>query len=194
MGRPCFFVRLSGCNLKCSWCDTSYAWTGGSHVSCEDLISSWCQSGLNLVQFTGGEPLLQSNIYPVMQRFISLGAEVLLESNGSLSTANVPEEVQKILDRKTPSSGMVEAWSEDNAAELTSGDQLKFVISDRRDYMWALKEIERLNLHSEVSLLFSPASNILKPVELAEWILSDGVDVRMQIQLHKILWGDKRGV
>jgi len=194
MGRPCFFIRLSGCNLRCNWCDTRYAWRQGEELPLDMLAAKWLDSGIPLIQITGGEPLLQPAILPLMEYFLEQGATVLLETNGSIDISRVPGRVVKIVDRKTPSSGMVACWAERNAGYLRAGDQLKFVLGDRQDYVWACRELERLNLRSGVEVLFSPVAGRMNPGELAEWIVADRLSVRFQLQLHKALWGHRRGV
>ncbi len=195
VGLPTFFVRLSGCNLSCSWCDTLYAREEGTPLTIEEILIRWREEGaLPWVQITGGEPLLQEGVYPLMEAFLDEGASVLLETNGSVSLARVPRRVIKIMDLKCPSSGMTQQMRWENLAYLSSPDQVKFVIANRDDYEWARKVVEERYLFLYTQVLFSPAYGLLKPQELAEWILEDRLRVRFQIQLHKILWGEKRGV
>lgn len=193
-GIPCFFIRLSGCNLRCSYCDSSYAWEKGEPQSINELIFLWQKSGIELVQVTGGEPLLQPESLELMQHLLQKGATVLLETNGSLSLANVPRQVIKIVDRKTPGSHMEQGWMEENLRFLTKKDQVKFVITDKADYYWARKWIVQKCLASFTQVLFSPAWGRLEPEALASWVMEDKLSVRFQLQLHKILWGDRRGV
>lgn len=192
-GCPCFFIRLSGCNLRCTYCDTQYAYNGGEKRDIPDLIDEWRKSRIALVQVTGGEPLLQSETLALLEALLNKGAKVLLETNGSLALRNVPREIIKIVDRKTPGSGMEESFLEENLRWLNRGDQLKFVITDQKDYEWARQEVFRLCLSSYTEVLFSPSWGGLAPFQLAEWIIADRLSVRFQIQLHKILWGEKRG-
>jgi 7-carboxy-7-deazaguanine synthase len=192
-GWPCFFIRLSGCNLRCTYCDTQYAYNGGEKRDIRDLIDEWRQSRIGLVQVTGGEPLLQSETLILLDALVNAGAKVLLETNGSLALGNVPREIIKIVDRKTPGSGMEESFLEENLRWLNKRDQLKFVITDQKDYEWARQEVLRLCLSNYTEVLFSPAWGGPAPFQLAEWIIADRLSVRFQIQLHKILWGEKRG-
>ena len=192
-GWPCFFIRLSGCNLRCTYCDTRYAYNEGEKRDIPGLIDEWRQSRIALVQVTGGEPLLQAETLTLLDALVNEGAKVLLETNGSLVLGNVPREVIKIVDRKTPGSGMEESFLAENLQWLNQGDQLKFVITDRKDYEWAREEVIRLCLLFYTEVLFSPAWRGLAPFHLAEWIIADRLSVRFQIQLHKILWGEKRG-
>lgn len=195
VGLPTFFVRLAGCNLKCRWCDTAYAQTGGEPYTIEKIVDEWERSKkLPWVQITGGEPLLQEGVYPLMKAFLRKGATVLLETNGSLSLAQVPKEVVKIMDLKCPSSGMTDYMKWENLAFLTPKDQVKFVIANREDYEWAKGKVQELYLPYFTQVLFSPVYKVLAPQKLAEWILKDGLRVRFQLQLHKILWGDRPGV
>lgn len=193
-GWPCFFIRLSGCNLRCTYCDTQYAYNKVDNRDIEGLINEWRRTGVGLVQVTGGEPLLQPGTHTLIEALLSEGARVLLETNGSLDLRNVPREVIKIVDRKTPGSAMEEFFLEENLGWLNQGDQLKFVITDREDYEWAREEVIRLCLFYYTEVLFSPAWGRLAPFQLAEWIIADRLSVRFQIQLHKILWGEKRGI
>ncbi|MDL1959072.1 MAG: radical SAM protein [Deltaproteobacteria bacterium] len=192
-GWPCFFIRLSGCNLRCTYCDTRYAYNNGEKRDIRDLIDEWRKSRIGLVQVTGGEPLLQSETLTLLDGLVNEGAKVLLETNGSLVLGNVPREVIKIVDRKTPGSGMEESFLAENLRWLNQGDQLKFVITDQEDYEWAREEVIRLCLSYYTEVLFSPAWGGPAPFHLAEWIIADRLSVRFQIQLHKILWGEKKG-
>jgi 7-carboxy-7-deazaguanine synthase len=192
VGWPCFFIRLSGCNLRCTYCDTRYAYNQGEKRYIPELIDEWKRSEVSLVQVTGGEPLLQKETTSLLEALLDEGAKVLLETNGSLALGNVPKNVIKIVDRKTPGSGMENFFLEENLRCLNQGDQIKFVITEKEDYEWAKEEILRLFLPYYVEVLFSPAWERLAPVQLAEWILSDKLSVRFQIQLHKIIWGEKR--
>lgn len=193
-GMPCFFIRLSGCNLRCSYCDSDYAWKEGESCTAMELVAMWQKSGIELVQVTGGEPLLQPESLELMQNLLQKGATVLLETNGSLSLADVPKQVIKIVDRKTPGSNMEQGWMEENLRFLTKKDQVKFVITDRTDYCWARQWIAQKCLASFTQVLFSPAWGSIEPVELASWVVEDRLPVRFQLQLHKILWGERRGV
>ncbi|RKX62339.1 MAG: 7-carboxy-7-deazaguanine synthase QueE [Thermodesulfobacteriota bacterium] len=193
VGWPCFFIRLAGCNLRCTYCDTRYAYNKGEKRDIPGLVEEWRKSRIGLVQVTGGEPLLQAETLTLLEALLNEGAKVLLETNGSLALGNVPMEVIKIVDRKTPGSGMEKFFLEANLGWLNQGDQLKFVITDREDYEWAREEVVRLCLSCYTEVLFSPAWGGPVPFQLAEWIIADRLSVRFQIQLHKILWGEKRG-
>lgn len=193
-GWPCYFIRLSGCNLRCRYCDTQYAYEGGEPVTVTELVAAWRASGIPLVQVTGGEPLLQPTTRELLAALVSARAEVLLETNGSLPLTGLPREIIKVVDRKTPGSGMAEHWLAENLRWLGPQDQLKFVLTDRSDYLWAREEIYRLRLSAFTQVLLSPAWESLLPSELAEWIVTDRLPVRFQIQLHKVLWGEKKGV
>ncbi len=193
-GYPCFFIRLTGCNLRCTYCDTKYSYEGGQARSVWALLKEWQDSGVPLVQVTGGEPLLQDGVYALLEALVDKGATVLLETNGSISLKGVPPQVSVALDRKTPGSGMESSWTEENLRFLGMNDLVKFVITDRADYQWALAEVERTGMHLYTQVLFSPAWGVLDPVELASWMVADKPQARMQLQLHKMIWGDKRGV
>ncbi len=191
MGLPCFFIRLAGCNLHCRYCDTEYARSGGTEEEISALIDLWKDSRVSLVQVTGGEPLLQPGVYPLMEGLLDAGASVLLETNGSVPLNQVPWKVVKVVDIKTPGSGMEESWHEENLRWLAGYDQLKFVLTSRQDYEWACSQVRRLNLNSYCNVLFSAAWNTLPPSVLADWIVEDRMAVRFQLQLHKVLWGEK---
>ncbi|MBA2849506.1 radical SAM protein [Thermosulfuriphilus ammonigenes] len=193
-GYPCFFVRLSGCNLRCRWCDTAWAWEGGREVPLKEILERWRASGISLVEVTGGEPLLQAGVIELMKGFLKAGATVLLETNGSQSLKGVPQEVIKIVDFKCPSSGMSAYNRYENLRYLRRPDQIKFVIADREDYLFARKKIVELDLVRVAEVLMSPVWRQMDPVDLARWILEDKLPVRFQIQLHKILWGERAGV
>ena len=199
-GYPCVFIRLTGCNLRCSFCDTAYAYEEeGQQYSLPQLIEFTERHPSALVQITGGEPLLQDGVYPLMEQLLEANRIVMLETNGSISLRDVPDGVIKIMDMKCPDSGMSEKMDLANLALLTSADELKFVISSRNDYDWVRNVIEThvhyfndpANLRRRVKILFSAAAGVLEPATLAEWILSDGLQVRLQLQLHRILWPDK---
>ncbi len=196
MGLPTFFVRLAGCNLRCRWCDTIYAQKPlQKWHSLEEIFRLWEQYGrLPYIQITGGEPLLQEEVYDLINLFLRERATVLLETNGSLNLKRVPPQVIKIMDLKTPSSGMERFMDYSNLAYLGCKDQIKFVIADRTDYEWAKEQIFKYYLYVYTQVLLSPAYGKLEPRELATWVLKDRLRVRFQIQLHKILWGDRPGV
>ncbi len=185
-GRPCVFIRLSGCNLRCNYCDTSYAFEGGEWLSVEQILFEVEKHNIPLVEVTGGEPLCQNESVQLMQALVDSGYQVLLETNGSLSIAEVPDGVVRIIDYKLKGSGEGGSFNEANYQLLREGDEIKFVISDRADYLEAKQWVEARGREG-LSLLFSPVSERLKPALLASWILEDALAVRFQIQLHKVL-------
>jgi len=192
-GLPCFFIRLSGCNLDCSYCDTRYAHGAGTMREAGELAAMWRDSRTSLVQVTGGEPLLQEGVYSLMNTLLDAGARVLLETNGSFPLDRVPWQVVKVVDVKTPGSGMVESWHVENLRWLAGYDQVKFVITSRDDYLWACDWVQRHHLPTFVNVLFSAAWGCVAPETLASWVLEDRINVRFQLQLHKVLWGEKTG-
>ncbi len=198
-GLPCVFIRLAGCNLRCSYCDARYTYEEeGKPYPVSDLLTFADQYPSAQVEITGGEPLLQDNIYPLMDGLLSKGRCVLLETNGSIDLSRVPEEIIKIIDIKCPDSGMADHFDHKNLDLLTANDEIKFVLSSKRDYDWAremlLKTIPDM-LVKKGRILFSPVQSALAPQLLAQWILDDQLQVRLQLQLHKIIWPDKqRGV
>ena len=203
-GLPCIFVRLTGCNLRCVWCDTAYAFYGGQTKSVEEVLAavkalSQCDGRrlVNLVELTGGEPLLQQDIYPLIDRLLEDRYRVLIETSGERPIDKLPQPVIRIVDVKCPGSGEGGTFRMENLAALRSHDQLKFVLADRRDYEWAREFLaEHPGLGEKVgAILFSPAFGQLEPRSLAGWILEDGLPVRLGLQLHKFIWHpDMRGV
>jgi 7-carboxy-7-deazaguanine synthase len=195
-GRPCVFVRLTACDLRCSWCDTPYAFHEGRKLSVEEVADQVRAYGCGLVEITGGEPLLQHDVYPLMQTLLQQGHEVLLETGGHRSVADVPEPVVRVIDVKCPGSGEAEKNYWPNMDGLRPRDEVKFVIRDRADYDYARDVVARHDLTSRVAaVLFSPVHGVLAPSELAGWILADKLPVRLQLQAHKYIWGaDVRGV
>lgn len=195
-GRPCVFVRLTACDLRCSWCDTPYAFHEGRKLSVEDVVSQVEAYGCGLVEITGGEPLLQRDVYPLMKRLVQRGHEVLLETGGHLSVADVPEPVARIIDVKCPGSGEAHRNDWTNMEALRPRDEVKFVLRDRTDYDYARGIVAKYELTSRVAaVLFSPVHGVLSNAELAAWILADRLAVRLQLQAHKYIWGaDVRGV
>jgi len=189
-GLPCVFIRLSGCNLRCAWCDTAYAFFGGEEKSIKEIMAEVKDSGPLLVEITGGEPLIQSECYPLMKELCDQKYEVLLETGGSIDTIEVDPRVRKIIDFKTPSSLMVDENNWDNISRLNPGDELKFVIGDRADYDWALKIIEKNGLEEKAIVNLSPVHGVMSPSELTKWMLEDKIDVRVNVQLHKYIWGE----
>lgn len=197
-GLPCRFIRLAGCDLRCAYCDTPYALAQGSGrpMSVRDLLDDVDSADVRLVEITGGEPLLQPAVYPLMHELLARRHEVLLETNGHHDADAVPHEVVRIIDVKTPGSGMALGGYAANLGRLRSTDQIKFVIVDRADYEWARELISRHRIDTHAAaVLLSPAHGVLDPRELAEWIVADRAPVRLHVQVHKYIWGtDARGV
>ena len=194
-GLPCTFIRLAGCNLRCSYCDTVYAYEPSSELTVEEILAEVAALSCPLVEITGGEPLLQEEVYPLMAGLLTQGYQVLLETNGTIDLTAVDPRVVVIMDIKCPGSGQSEKVLWDNLKRLKEKDQVKFVLSHRQDYDWARRVIEKHGLDKKCLLLFSPAYGSLSARDLAQWILSDGLKVRLQLQLHKIIWGaEARGV
>ena len=194
-GRPCVFVRLTGCPLRCTWCDTEYAFYGGSEWSIDTILDKVRSYECRLVEVTGGEPLAQPECTTLLTRLCDDGFTVLLETSGAIETAPVDPRVSIILDVKCPGSGMADRMHWPNVERLRAQDEAKFVIKDRADYEWAKATVARYNLDRRCTVLFSPVFGTLDPRELAEWVLADRVPVRYQIQMHKYIWApDMRGV
>ncbi|MEE2986862.1 MAG: radical SAM protein [Nitrospinota bacterium] len=187
-GLPCVFVRLTGCNLRCSWCDTEYAFYEGKSMAVEDVVREVDHFKNNLVEITGGEPLMQKDVYLLMNRLLEKGYKVMLETGGSMSLQNVPEEVVKIMDLKCPGSGEENNNDYGNLELLTPNDEVKFVILDKNDYLWSKDILNRHQVHKKAQVLFSPVYDKLSLKDLAEWILEDHLSVRLQTQLHKSIW------
>ncbi len=189
-GLPCVFVRLTACDLRCSWCDTAYAFTEGRKREVDDVLAEVLSYGCRLVEVTGGEPLLQPDVVPLMQRLLDAGHAVLLETGGHVSIARVPAGVVRIMDVKCPGSGESATTDWDNLGRLGPRDEVKFVIADRRDYDYAADVVRRHDLAARVaSVLFSPVHGVMSPAELAAWVLADRLPVRLQLQVHKLIWG-----
>ena len=184
-GLPCIFVRLTGCNLRCVWCDTAYAFHGGREMSLEEVLSEVKRFPCRRVEITGGEPLLQDETHPLMSALADAGYRVLLETGGSLDVSGVDPRVIKIVDLKCPGSGEAEKNRWENLAHLSSGDELKFVISDRTDFDWACNVVRERDLTAKHGVLMSPVHEVQDARLLSEWILESGLDVRLQLQLHK---------
>ena len=188
-GWPCVFIRLTGCNLRCTWCDTVYAFDKGQPLSLDDIIAKVCNFDCPLVEVTGGEPLLQSNVLPLLKRLCDLGKTVLLETGGSLDIVPVDLRIIKIMDLKCPSSGETDKNRYANLRHLTKQDEIKFVIAGRADYDWASRTLTEHQLSTRCTILFSPVVEKLSLQTLAEWILADRLPVRLQTQWHKHIWG-----
>ena len=202
-GRPCIFVRLAGCNLRCSWCDSEYTFKGGYKLTEDQVVAEVEKlAPVRLVEFTGGEPMLQEReLVPLMKRLLASGYELMIETSGERPLANVPAEVHKIVDVKCPGSGEGGSFRMENLAALTKRDEVKFVISDRTDYEFARNFVREHGLESKVgSVLFSPAFTktpspirtaencLLAPRVLVEWLLADGLEARLSLQIHKFVW------
>ena len=195
-GMPCTFIRLTGCHLRCSYCDTSYAYAGGTDMTIESLLQQCHVLGVGLVEITGGEPLLQPACSDLASCLIEEGYTVLVETSGTLPLMDLPPAAIKIMDIKCPGSGMAEKNHWANLETLTQYDEIKFVIGDRDDYEWSREIVERHDLPSRChQVLFSPVGGRLVPRTLVEWILEDRLNVRFQLQLHKYIWPEiERGV
>jgi 7-carboxy-7-deazaguanine synthase len=192
-GFPCAFVRLTGCSLRCVWCDTEYAFHGGTEMSVAEAAGRTLDLGTRLVEVTGGEPLEQEGVYPLMDRLLSAGRTVLLETGGHVPLDRVDPRVIKIVDVKAPGSGMAAANLPENLLGLQPHDELKFVIADRRDFDWSLALVEEKGLDAGRVVTFSPAWASLPAETLAEWVRDSGRDIRLGLQLHKVLWGETPG-
>jgi 7-carboxy-7-deazaguanine synthase len=194
-GRPCVFVRLTACNLRCVWCDTAYAFDEGTELTVGSVVDQVAAFSTRYVLVTGGEPLLQQGVHDLFAALLDRGCEVAVETGGSLDIAPIDRRVMIVLDLKCPGSGMQDRnlWS--NLEHLKPGDEIKFVLADRADYDWARERIGRHQLAGRCGLLLSPVHGVLDPATLARWMLDDRLPARLQIQLHKYLWpGARRGV
>ncbi|QOJ09721.1 7-carboxy-7-deazaguanine synthase QueE [Nitrosomonas sp. H1_AOB3] len=190
MGLPTVFVRLTGCPLRCGYCDTGYAFSGGKSMSISEIMGEVASFSPRYVTVTGGEPLAQADSLVLLAALCDRGYSVSLETSGALDIARVDTRVSRIVDIKTPGSGEVEKNHWNNLAYLTSHDEIKFVLCDRADYDWARQKLLELKLDVICPVLFSPAYGQLVPADLAAWILQDQLPVRLQLQLHKLLWGE----
>jgi 7-carboxy-7-deazaguanine synthase len=195
-GRPCVFIRLAACDLRCAWCDTPYAFTGGRKMSEDEVMTEVGRFGARLVELTGGEPLLQPAVIPLMSRLVAAGYEVLLETGGHIPIDDVPDEVVVIADVKCPGSGEAHRTHWPNLDQLSRRDEVKFVIADRADFDFARDVVQRHDLVAKAgAVLFSPVHGVLPPADLARWILDERLPVRLQIQAHKYIWSpEARGV
>jgi 7-carboxy-7-deazaguanine synthase len=195
-GQPCVFVRLTACDLRCSWCDTPYAFHEGSKRALDAVLQDVDRYACPLVEVTGGEPLLQDGVYPLMDALVARGKTVLLETGGHRSTARVPAEVVTILDVKCPGSGEAERMDWDNLDRLRKHDEVKFVIKDRADYEYARDVVKQRDLAARAAAIhFSPVHGEMNLRTLSEWVLADRLPVRVQVQLHKYIWDPStRGV
>jgi len=195
-GRPCVFVRLAACDLRCTWCDTPYAFTGGHKMSVDDVVEAVAKFQITVVELTGGEPLLQAEAPALMERLIGRGLTVLLETGGHLPIDDVPDDVITIMDVKCPGSGEAASMHWPNIDWLSLQDEVKFVIADRADFDFARGIVDKYQLATRVAaVLFSPVHGKLPPADLAAWILETRVPVRLQLQAHKYIWSpEARGV
>lgn len=194
-GLPCIFVRLTYCNLRCSYCDTEYAFYEGTEFTIEQVLTEVKKYNCNLVEVTGGEPLVQPEVHLLMRKLCDLGFQVMLETGGSLPIKEIDPRVKIIMDLKCPSSKMSDKNLYENINYLKATDEIKFVIGNREDYEWAKYIIEEYLLTEKCDILFSNVFSELEPIQLAEWILKDNLKVRFQIQMHKYIWSPtKRGV
>lgn len=188
-GQPCTFIRLTACDLRCAWCDTVYAFTEGRKLSLDDILAEVRRLGVPLVELTGGEPLLQRAVLPLMQRLLEEGHTVLLETGGHVPIADVPNGVHRIVDVKCPGSGESGRMHWPNLDLITGGDEVKFVIADRADFEYARDVVVTHDLARRAGAVhFSPAWALIAPAELAAWILESGLRVRLQLQQHKYIW------
>jgi 7-carboxy-7-deazaguanine synthase len=192
-GVPCSFIRTTGCNLRCVWCDTEYAFYGGRKMSISEILAEIEPHECELVEITGGEPLLQEEVPKLASELLKRKHTVLIETGGSLDISVLPKGVIRIIDIKCPESGMSEQMNWKNLDHLTESDEIKFVLNSRADYDWAVEIMNRYQLHKRNLILFSPVYKKLAPDLLADWILQDRLPVRFQIQLHKVLWGETPG-
>ena len=190
-GRPCIFIRLTYCNLRCTYCDTEYAFYDGKDMEISEIMDRINQWNCNLVEVTGGEPLFQAECIHLLKELINQNYEVMLETGGSLSISDVPIEIIKIVDFKCPSSGMEKKnlWSIVN--DLQPHDEVKFVIGDREDFEWAEEMLNKYSLNEKCAILFSPTFGKIEPSLIVEWILEENLPVRMQLQMHKHIWEPK---
>jgi len=193
VGLPTVFVRLTGCPLRCNYCDTTYAFTGGKTMTLDAILAEVARHGAHYVTVTGGEPLAQKNCLLLLRALCDAGYAVSLETGGTLDVSGVDDRVVKVLDLKTPASGEVEKnlWS--NLEHLNPHDEIKFVLCDEVDYQWAKQVLTEHKLAQRCEVLFSPAQGQITARDVAEWILRDHLPVRLQVQLHKLLWGNEVG-
>jgi 7-carboxy-7-deazaguanine synthase len=196
VGRPCVFVRLAACDLRCRWCDTPYAFTGGQKRAIGDVVAEVERLDCKVVEITGGEPLLQRDVYPLIDELLERGHEVLVETGGHIPIDDLPDPVVAIVDVKCPGSGEASKMHWPNLEGLSAHDEVKFVLADRADYEYAKDVVARYRLNDRSrAVLFSPVFGELAPAELAKWIIDDRLTVRLQLQAHKYIWSpDTRGV
>lgn len=193
VGWPTVFVRLTGCPLRCGYCDTTYAFKGGEWREIDEIVAQVATYGARHVTVTGGEPLAQADCIVLLKALCDAGFEVSLETSGALDISAVDPRVSRVMDLKTPGSGELERNLYSNIDHLTAHDQVKFVITDEADYAWSKRQVEQWSLTDRCDVLFSPVADTLSPTQLADWILRDRLAVRFQVQLHKLLWGNEPG-
>lgn len=193
VGYPTVFVRLTGCPLRCGYCDTSYAFSGGEWMDLAEITARVGQLGARYVTVTGGEPLAQKECLTLLEQLCDLGYEVSLETSGAMDIAHVDTRVSRVVDLKTPGSGEQSKNCLANIDHLNPHDQVKFVICDRNDFDWACQMLTQYSLSDRCEILFSPVHGLLEASVLADWVIASGLNVRFQLQLHKILWGDQPG-
>jgi 7-carboxy-7-deazaguanine synthase len=193
IGLPTIFIRLTGCPLRCQYCDSEYAFYDGEKMRMSSILNKIKKYPTKYVTVTGGEPLAQQSCLKLLAKLCNFGYDVSLETSGAINVSNVDKRVKKIIDIKTPGSAEENKNKFENLKHLTTKDEIKFVICDQSDYVWAKKNIIEKNMANICEIIFSPAHESIKPKNLANWILKDQLNVRMQIQLHKYLWGDRPG-
>jgi 7-carboxy-7-deazaguanine synthase len=194
-GMPCTFIRLTGCNLRCSYCDTSYAYFEGRELSEDEILREVQHAGIDLVEITGGEPLLQYEVFQLIRRLLDENYEILIETNGSQCINEIDKRAIVVLDIKTPGSGMSGEMDFSNLDSIRSSDEIKFVITNREDYEWSKEIIQKHKLLGKCHLLFSPAFGILPPENLARWMIDDRLKIRLNLQLHKYIFSsEQRGI
>lgn len=193
VGLPTVFVRLTGCPLRCGYCDTEYAFHGGEKMDLDEIVAKVAAFNPRYVCVTGGEPLAQPNCIPLLTALCDRGYEVSLETSGAMDISKVDKRVSRVMDLKTPGSGEESKNRYENIELLNTYDQLKFVVCHRDDYDWAKEKLQQHQLNERCEVLFSPIHGQLQPAELAEWVVEDNLPVRMQIQMHKYLWGEEKG-
>ncbi|MEM7674818.1 MAG: radical SAM protein [Myxococcota bacterium] len=192
-GLPCAMVRLTGCNLRCTWCDTEYSFHGGQTRSISDIMQDVAAFDVRRVEITGGEPLLQKGVSALADRFLAEGYEVLCETSGERNIDILPAGVHRIVDIKCPGSGESERNDWGNIDRLRAGDEVKFVVADRTDFDWSTEVVRKYALLSRVPVHVSPVWKKVEPADVAEWILASGLDLRLSLQQHKLLWGETPG-
>lgn len=193
-GLPCVLIRLTGCNLRCGYCDTTYAYQEGREVGIDDVIDEVKRHGCRLVEITGGEPMAQPGTAALARRLLDSDFTVMVETNGSFDISSLPDGVIKIVDIKTPGSGAGKSFLRDNLKHLGEQDEIKFVVTSRADFDWAVRQVKKYGFTGIRAVNISPAAGLVPEQEAAQWILESGLPLRLNLQLHRILWGGKRAV